>query len=196
MWHNLLARLKQTPPWVWITVAIAAAGLIISFLIYRQSQGNAPASGGTSQSGAVNPGDTTGGYSPYGNNSSQYQPDYTTQSLLQQIINLLQGQQAGTGAKPPTPSPTPSPGGTPGVTPGAPGALPPAVQHHPITGRPAYSPPSVQPHPITGHPGMAPPPLPRPVVGSVAHADDHRGTRPHPGAIMVTPSSHQPGQTA
>lgn len=181
MFRNLWERMRATPAWIWITIAIAAAGLVISFLIYRNSA-NGPAASGTAgdtSGGSVSPGDVTGGYSPYGNGSSQYQPDYSTQSLLQQIINLL--------SKPATPAPSPAPtpigGDAGGMLPGPiPGPIQPRV-------------PPIQPHPISGgtsgggvttSPGGVTRPQQTPSVhGSVVHSDAGTGSVPHPGAVAV-----------
>lgn len=192
--RNLIARLKAAPPWVWITIAIAAAGLVISFLIYRNSQS------GSATTGSVNPGDTTGGYSPYGNNGpATGDSNSSTNDLLQQIINLLNQMKAPPMQPPPVP---PAPGPVPATNPGG---------GHPVFGPPIAPPPggpvsvtagqnpasaygsftpggvpvrpgSVQIYQSSGRPGAG---AGQPqVTGSLHHSDHLTGSLPHPGALV------------
>ena len=198
MLHNLIARLKATPPWVWISIAIAAAALVISFLIYRNSQ-----NGNAATAGPVNPGDTTGGYSPYGNNGPATGGDSAaTNSLLQQIIDLLKGGSGSSGGSggsggcggsggdggsgtnpnpgppPAQPVPMPASGGTTPPVPAGPtqaAAMAPSLAAHPVPGMST---------------GVSAVPASRPVLGAVAHADAHRATMPHAGAVLIGTTPH------
>ncbi len=105
---NLLERLRQAPPWVWISILLGAGVLVVSWLIYKKSQQPQDLNSVLS-SGVV----------PYGGAG---QPDWAsaasgdafssgfTQTDWQNLVNYLLSTQTPNPQPPATPTPTPSPG--------------------------------------------------------------------------------------
>lgn len=96
--HNLMARIRSTPAWVWISIALAAGVLVVTWLIYRQKQ-NAADSGG-----AV-PGNGTGQPNWPGGDSNSLDAQELQQLLaeLQDLIDKLPKPAPPGGDKKPPP---------------------------------------------------------------------------------------------
>ncbi len=96
--QGLLARLRAAPPWVWISILLAAGVLIVSWLIYRQKQAGA--------SGSLS--DLSAGSVPANGSGQPVWPssDATAGSNFGELQALLQYIAS---TKTPNPTPTASP---------------------------------------------------------------------------------------
>jgi len=157
---GLWARIKAHP--TWIAIAIAAAGLVVTYLIWQQQTANGTAGTVTAvPSTATNtttPLDTSTGSSATG--VSPYNTDPTVlaelAALEAEVTALQNGGSSGTVTPPPLP---PAQQGPPNVFPVPGGVFQGPVRLPPAQRPPGYKPPKPSPGPL---PPAQLPPTPKP----------------------------------
>jgi len=156
---GLWARIKAHP--TWIAIAIAAAGLVVTYLIWQQQTANGTAGTVTAvPSTATNtttPLDTSTGSSATGVSPFNTDPTVLAElaALEAEVTALQNGGSSGTVTPPPLP---PAQQGPPNVFPVPGGVFQGPVRLPPAQRPPGYKPPKPSPGPLP--PAQLPPTLP------------------------------------
>lgn len=96
---GLWQRLKKAPPWVWIAIVVAVAGVIIAYMTYRKQQNAANSATQASAADGSVPSGGSGQPNWQGSDSGMFATsnDAQWQALLQYLLQF----------KPPVPTPAP-----------------------------------------------------------------------------------------